>query len=785
MGWNRQNNKSLESDATKSAAIGPGAPVAYNTAMAGKPYRDAWDIERAYREGVQKVTWVSRCIDAIAGNQARLPIILRKGNQQDGQILRKKNDPLLDILNTSSNEGENSFIFRYRLSSQLLMSTRGVFVEKVRGRDGGIIALHLLPPQYTSPIPDPKKFVSGYEVLMNNGFKQVLRPEDVLWIRKPHPLDPYLSLTPMESAGIAIEIENLAKVYNRNFLLNDGRPGGLLVLRGEIDDDDKDELRNRFRGNLNKTGSVSVVSADEGVDFVDTSSSPRDAAYIQMRQITKEEILASFGVPESVMGNASGRTFSNAAEELRVFWMETMMPHLMLIARALDELDTQNYVDFDVSNVPILILAKQERERYLLEEFGNGLISANEYREGTGKKKVDSELADSLLSNPNLTPIANTEKKFEPQAQQPLDMMGSGAPGMAGLTGQPGAMPPMPGAPGAEMTGYTETPPPLGTPAEANPLASLQPDSGGEILPGVTMESLGANPEQPAPSPFDQMQPDENGEIMPGVPASAVKVETIQDHIQVKIDANTLTEWDVKAEQTTERWTEILDRSLERLFERQQRVILEKASGKNAKKALDKGTLAVDAIFDTEIWSKQLAEDIKPVLVAISQDGAISTTQNPDAPRQQLSGPQYDEYINAQVERLQKANETTKEEVAAAILIALALSGDEDRSSMLKAALIAIFANLLAKRKRVMAEHEAQTAFNAGIFFGAQDNTVAQKTWLTRRDSRVRPEHMFLHGKTLPLGENFSADGFSLRFPGDPLAPAHLTMNCRCRLRFQ
>lgn len=774
--------------------IGPGAPIAYNAAMAGKAYRDAWDIERAYREGMQKVTWVSRCIDAIAGNQARLPIILRKDNQQDGRIIRKKNDPLLEILNTKSNDGENSFIFRYRLSSQLLMSSRGVFIEKVRGRDGRIIALHLLPPQHTSPIPDPKTFVSGYEVLMNNGFKKILKPEDVLWIRKPHPLDPYLSLTPMESAGIAIEIENLAKIYNRNFLLNDGRPGGLLVLRGEIDDDDKDELRNRFRGNLNKAGSVTVVSADEGVDFVDTSSSPRDANYIQMRQITKEEILASFGVPESVMGNASGRTFSNAAEELRVFWMETMMPHLMLIARALDELDDQNYVDFDVANVPILILSKQERERYLLEEFNSGLISANEYRDGTGKKKVDSELADSLLSNPNLTPIANTEKKFEPQSQQPVDMMGAGAPGMAGLMGQPGApgaMPPMPGAPGAEMTGYTETPPPLGAPQEGAPpvdatgLAGLQPDANNEILPGVPADSVVAPTEPLPPSPFDLMEADANGEIMPGVQANAVKSESLSDSIQVKIDANTLTEWDMKAEQATERWTEILDRSLERLFERQQRVILEKAAGKGAKKALDKGNLAVDAIFDLDVWTKQMSEDIRPVITAIVQDGAASTATNQDAPRQQPVGAQYDEYLQAQVERLQKTNETTKEEITAAILIALALSGDEDRSAMLRAALVAIFANLLGKRKRVIAEHEAQTAFNAGVYFGAQDNLVAQKTWLTRRDSRVRPEHLHLHGETLPLAQDFKTDGFTLRFPGDPLAPPHLTMNCRCRLRFQ
>ena len=221
MGWNKTENKSLQSGEQKGA-IGPGAPIAYNSANAGRAYRDAWDIERAYREGMQKITWVSRCIDAIAGNQARLPVILRKDNSQDGRIVRPKNNNLLDIFNVASNQGENSFIFRYRLSSQLLMSSRGVFIEKVRGRNGEIIALHLLPPQHTAPIPDPKKFVSGYELNMPNGFRQILKPEDVLWIRKPHPLDPYLSLTPMESAGIAIEIENLAKVYNRNFLL-DGR----------------------------------------------------------------------------------------------------------------------------------------------------------------------------------------------------------------------------------------------------------------------------------------------------------------------------------------------------------------------------------------------------------------------------------------------------------------------------------------------------------------------------------------------------------------------------------
>ena len=736
MAWNSRESKNLGSAEVKAATIGPGAPVAISPTLSGRPYRDAWDIERAYREGMQKVVWVNRCIDVIAGNQARLPIVLRKDNNPNGEIVNRKN-PLLDILNSKTNVGENSFVFRYRLSSQLLMSTRGVFIEKLFGRDGSIIALNLLPPQHTSPIPHPTKFVSGYQVDMPFGEKVILPPERVLWLRRPHPLDPYLSLTPMESAGIAIEIENLARLYNRNFLLNDGRPGGLLVIRGEIDEEDKDELRSRFRGNLNRAGSVGVISSDDGADFVDTGANPRDAAYVQMRQLTKEEILAAFGVPESVIGNASGRTFSNSAEELRVFWLETMLPHLEPLARGLDELDPKLYVDFDTSSVPILIIAQQERYRYRMEEFQRGLISVNEYRDSTGRKKTESEIADQLLANPNLVPIANTEKPFSVEEQAPVAEAGGEVP-----TGQPGE----PGAPGAPLPGGAPGAPGAPAPGEApvGPEGAAPANAAAPIPEGQLSESL-----------FD--------------------VETK--------NANIFGDWEEKAERQSDRWTEILDRSLDRYFARQQRVILEKALGAKSRKALAAGNFDADFVFDSEAWNRQMSDDLRPIFAAmiseaseeVGQKTGMDATPNED---------DLNEILDAQVERVEKVNETTKKEVVAALTVAAAMDeGEDDRSSLLRAALAAVFANLIGKRRRVIAEHEAQTALNAGIYLGSKSVGAPSKTWVTRKDDRVRGAHRSLEGKTIDLSETFMDEGL-LRFPGDPLAPPSLTMNCRCRLRF-
>ena len=103
---------------------------------------------------------------------------------------------------------------------------------------------------------------------------------------------------------------------------------------------------------------------------------------------------------------------------------------------------------------------------------------------------------------------------------------------------------------------------------------------------------------------------------------------------------------------------------------------------------------------------------------------------------------------------------------------------------MLKAAISAIFINLLGKRKRTIAEHEAQTAYNAGVYFGSKQIGASTKTWISSKDTKVRSEHRLLDGKSVGVGNPFEVNGLLIRFPGDPLSPPQMTINCRCRLGF-
>jgi 2'-5' RNA ligase len=57
------------------------------------------------------------------------------------------------------------------------------------------------------------------------------------------------------------------------------------------------------------------------------------------------------------------------------------------------------------------------------------------------------------------------------------------------------------------------------------------------------------------------------------------------------------------------------------------------------------------------------------------------------------------------------------------------------------------------------------------------------KQWQTRRDPLVRDAHDDVDGQLRLLDEDFTVAGVSMNAPGDPTAPANLTVNCRCILR--
>lgn len=400
--------------------------ISGSTAATAGPYGGAfglnggWDVEQAVQQGLERVIWVARCVDAIASNQAKLKMIVRDKDPDTGKIV--EDEDLNFTLNRRPNRYESAFQFRYRLSSQLLISKRGAFIEKQKA-DSGRYRLHLLPPQNVEPIPDPERFVAGYRLMTADEGEVILDADKVIWLRtKPHPIDPYLQLTPLTAAGLAVETDFLARLFNRNFLLNDGRPGLLIGVTGQLGQRDAEELKSRFSGSPHSAGRTTVIEAD-GITVNDLAATPRDLQWLEAITGTKSDILLAFGTPESVLGNASGRTYDNADAEAEVWWEETMVPHCDAISSGVDELtgsvDDDKFIRHDYDSVDVLQRRKRARHDKAREEFTAGTRTLDEVFEARGQEKWDVP-GTRVLIMPNGLVIGKTKEDTDAVAELPI-----------------------------------------------------------------------------------------------------------------------------------------------------------------------------------------------------------------------------------------------------------------------------------------------------------------------------------------------------------------------------
>lgn len=373
----------------------------------GRPYTPmtgvTMDGAKLIRESYERNAWVYRCVNAYAEAQAQLPIGVFDSPAEDARAL--DGHVLLDLLGHEANDFASAYHFRFQVSAQLLLSTRGVFIEKIPGRDGRLAGLALLPPHLTQPIPDENTFVSAYRVWMG-GVPYDVPGERIEWLRNPHPVEQYRSMTPLEAAGIAVDTDWMAHLFNRNYLANGGAPAGMLAIRSPMLPQDMDELQARFSGAAPK-GWV-IVESEQGIDAQTLTGSPNDAMFVETHRLSKEEVLAAFGVPETIIGDASERTFSNAEQEREVWWEDRMPPHLRLVGNGFDRLDptTPTFVRFDTEKVGPLVRLAEARARTAREEVVTGCITPNEYRIATGRDPLSDPAADTLYHPMTAVPYA-------------------------------------------------------------------------------------------------------------------------------------------------------------------------------------------------------------------------------------------------------------------------------------------------------------------------------------------------------------------------------------------
>lgn len=715
----------------------------------GLPYSVDWDVLKAVREGYERVVWVFRCVNAYAESWEWLRILQRQGRRDIGEEVNDPHD-IVSLLNAFPNDYEEANIFRKRLTGQVLLSKKGAFVELIPTRDAGgdprngIAGLHILPNEYTSVVPGSGgRFLDGFEIDIPGSRKVRLPPERVVWVRNGHPTDPYSSETPLQAAGLAVDTSFLAALYNRNFIRNDGRPGMILFVRGELSDDDADELEARANGGV--AGRISVIESTVdgpdgtipggGVDVVELAKALSDMQYEGLWKATKEEILAAHACPESVaLGNASGRTFANADAERLIWYRGPVRSHVARVLAPFDRLDPdpRRFLAADFSTIPEIQEAELERRKVGLDELKGTGITREEYR--TDYANRDPVPADGVYLVP-----ANV----------------------------------------------------LPTPAGAEPAAEAEP-----LMP-VADEPLA---EQVRAAVKDRS---EDGELAPPPDDSSKDYVEFGPH---KVNPVHLQQAKSFADRRFRSWERHVLTQVKAFFASQERVVLEKLRSARTRRGTrhwegkgddhaGRGDKQLDPalVFDRDAWDSRLieigtawasaiVEDYGAAMIErLSDDEVVAASAGHDIATKDFDAgdPRVQAFLAERRNRLRSVNQTTWEAVRDAII------EGERAGETIDAIAARVRSVFTASRTRAstIARTEVLSAANEGNLEGMRQSGVAtEKVWLATSDDRTRDTHASADGQTVGVEEAFSVGGVEMMFPGDPSAPARETIACRCTL---
>lgn len=464
----RPETKSLDSRAISSYR---------GYAIPGQPYRNEWNTDRAVREGYQVNPYVFRAVEVCADNALARRIRLRRDDPDDGPVIApdELDDPqrrLLRVLNRKTNPWEVAPIWRHRLVAQYLLSSRGVYVEAIRNRRDNLWGMLLLDPDLVEPVPTYDRDEDGREYVANplGAFRvtrqaatrmggeyqeelppwdpqqdHVSQPSGVVFIRSPHPTILARGMSPMEAAGLSTDLDRHARLYNRRFLQQDGRPGGILGIKGQVSETTERRLQSRFEGGPEHAGRTTVLQADD-MFWQDTSSTPRDTQWGDTMDRMRREISIAFGVPESVLGDASGRTFDNADAEFESFWVHKMGPLLRMLDAQLDVLtpggyDDDIYLQHDISDVYVLGRHKRAEQDRAMAQYAAGLRTIDDTLEVLEKDPWDVPATRTLHIPPGkiIADDETAEHDGDRDAVAALPMMGTPQPVDPAAAAQAGA----------------------------------------------------------------------------------------------------------------------------------------------------------------------------------------------------------------------------------------------------------------------------------------------------------------------------------------------------------
>lgn len=428
--------KALVSDVSRIVELAnPIIPSFFSSTDAGQDngrgYEPLDQDFKAYMDGLGLFPILSACDDAIGNYAAEVPLKLWRGDQE------VESHPLIDLL--ADPNPEQGYAQLWYAMAQQWGATGNVFISALGTPASAPFAnpeeLWVLPSDRVKVRVDKsrKRMGKGTSPVVGycydaDGGKVEFRETEVLHIKRPHPRDPIVGLSPRKELEQALNLLWNAMRSNSQYFKNGAMPGLVLKKEAAV----TPEILKRF---MEQVEHASSGVAKRGANLYLTGgwdlsasagNSPKEAEFLGLIDLMQKWILAVRGVPPFAIGLLEHANWSNSVEQQRYFYDRAIKPFNTSMTDAMNThyLVQAHGADYelrhDYSGIDALSEDRDKQATRASNLFKSRIATRNEAREIVG--------LDPLTPEQGGEEFATEPKVQDPNAQNPQDQ----TQGMAG-----------------------------------------------------------------------------------------------------------------------------------------------------------------------------------------------------------------------------------------------------------------------------------------------------------------------------------------------------------------
>jgi HK97 family phage portal protein len=266
---------------------------------------------------------VNACVSTKASNLSRVPLKFYKGDTEitSGPVVN-----LFKYPNPQMSQAE--FIYWFDANINLFGNSYAYWDDVKQSLPAYFIFATNVKPLYAE-----SGWINAYEIKMGNS--TIRRDKEMVLHSKYYSHNSQsLGVGPLTALRQKVELSYAADNYNAKFFAEDATPSTAFSIDRPLSPMEMQELSHKLV--QRRKGSREAMILSGGIKVEQLGISQKDADFVNLYKLSREEICAVFGVPESEINIFTETKFANAAVGSLAFWEKTLIPEGNLITESIN-----------------------------------------------------------------------------------------------------------------------------------------------------------------------------------------------------------------------------------------------------------------------------------------------------------------------------------------------------------------------------------------------------------------------------------------------------------------